>query len=196
MKKCIALVVMCSLMTATLTAFIVNRGEYIITTNNHDVAVLEACFTPGMDCTQRIIEAVGQAENTVLVQAYSFTSKPIAKALVDAKKRGIDVRVILDKSQVNYRYSVFPMLADALIPVFVDSKPAIAHNKLIMIDGKMTITGSFNFTTAAQKRNAENIMIAQNQDITLRYINYWEERLAQSLPYAQYADKRSRADRG
>src|SRR5208283_3803153 len=87
-----------------------------------------------------------RAKRTVLVQAYSFTSAPIAKALVDAHKRGVDVEVVLDKSQKTEKYSSADFLAHAGIPTKIDSKHAIAHNKIMVIDSATVITGSFNFT--------------------------------------------------
>jgi phosphatidylserine/phosphatidylglycerophosphate/cardiolipin synthase-like enzyme len=63
------------------------------------------CFTPGMHCTERIVQALGASQRTVLVQAYSFTSAPIAQALLKAHQRGVSVQVILDKSQRSEKYS-------------------------------------------------------------------------------------------
>ena len=65
----------------------------------------QVCFTPKQDCTDLIVDTIATAKKTLLVQAYSFTSAPIAKAVVDARKRGVDVRVILDKSQFSQKYS-------------------------------------------------------------------------------------------
>ncbi|MEO5334055.1 MAG: phospholipase D-like domain-containing protein [Magnetococcus sp. YQC-5] len=59
---------------------------------------VEVCFTPGSDCTSVIVKAIREAKTAIRVQAYSFTSAPIAKGLIDAKRRKIDVKVILDKS--------------------------------------------------------------------------------------------------
>ena len=56
------------------------------------------CFTPGGNCTEQIVKALGEAKGSILVQAYSFTSAPIVKALLDAHKRGLQVGAILDKS--------------------------------------------------------------------------------------------------
>jgi phosphatidylserine/phosphatidylglycerophosphate/cardiolipin synthase-like enzyme len=100
-----------------------------------------------------------------LVQAYSFTSTPIAKALLEAHKRGVDVEVILDKSQKTHNYSSATFLANSNIPTFIDSIHAIAHNKIMIIDGKIVITGSFNFTKSAESKNAENLLILQSPEL-------------------------------
>src|SRR3712207_5247726 len=88
---------------------------------------------------------------------YSFTSSPIAKAVVDAHKRGVKVRAILDKSNEGDRYTSATFLANGGVPVFIDSDHDIAHNKVMLIDGATIVTGSMNFTRAGEERNAENL---------------------------------------
>lgn len=89
---------------------------------------------------------------------FRHTSKPIAKSLIRAKERGVDVKVILDESQVNSKHSVINELFERAIPIWIDFKPAIAHSKVVIIDNQKIITGSFNFSDAAQRRNAENLL--------------------------------------
>jgi len=144
----------------------------------------EVCFTPGEDCTSLIVRELDAAGKSILVQAYSFTSAPIAKALVSAHGRGVDVRVILDKSQRSERYSSARFLVNAGIPTWIDDKVAIAHNKVMVIDGATVITGSFNFTKSAQERNAENLLILQDPELAAQYARNWESRRAKSVPYA------------
>jgi phosphatidylserine/phosphatidylglycerophosphate/cardiolipin synthase-like enzyme len=119
-----------------------------------------------------------------LVQAYSFTSAPIAKALVVAHNRGVDVQVILDKSQRTERYSSATFLANERIPTFIDAAYKIAHNKVMVIDGNTLITGSFNFTKSAEDGNAENLLVISNApDLAQKYAANWKEHLAHSEPY-------------
>jgi len=99
------------------------------------------------------------------MQPYSFTSAPIAKALVDAKKRGVRVEAILDKSNRTDKYSAADFLANSGIPTLIDAQHAIAHNKVIIIDGEIVIGGSFNYTKAAQDKNAENVEITRSQAV-------------------------------
>lgn len=145
--------------------------------------VIHACFTPGQDCTHQITDQVSKAKHSVLVQAYSFTSKDIADALIEAKNRGVKVKVILDKSQRKQKYSLLHYIVEAGIPVWIDTKPAIAHNKVMIIDEKEVITGSFNFTDGAQKRNAENLVFITDTKLAQEYIQNWENREHQSIPY-------------
>lgn len=116
-------------------------------------------FSPHGGATQAIIDQIYSAKTEILVQAYSFTSAPIAKALVDAHKRGVRVEAILDRSQRKDSYTEATFLANMGVPTFIDDKHAIAHNKVMIIDKEIVITGSFNFTKAAEERNAENLLI-------------------------------------
>lgn len=141
---------------------------------------IQVCFTPGQDCTKQITDVLDAAKNSIFVQAYSFTSAPIAKHLVEAKKRGVIVRVILDKSQKSQSYSASRFLLNQHISVWIDYKPAIAHNKIMIVDEKEIITGSFNFTKAAQFKNAENLLIIQDPALAKRYMENWQRRKAAS----------------
>jgi phosphatidylserine/phosphatidylglycerophosphate/cardiolipin synthase-like enzyme len=141
-------------------------------------ATYQVCFTPGRYCTGYITRAIKQAKKTILVQAYSFTSRPIAKALVKAKDRGIKVKIILDKSQLQPDvYSRANYFLNKKIPIWVDDQPSIAHNKVMIIDSKTVITGSFNFTVSAQKYNAENLLIIQDVNLAKLYSANWYRRL-------------------
>lgn len=133
--------------------------------------------------TQAIVEVLSRARETVLVQAYSFTSAPIAKALVEAHQRGVRVEVILDKSQHGQRYSSADFVAPAGIPTLIDSVHAIAHNKAMVIDSQVVITGSFNFTTAAERQNAENLLIVRDPPLAARYAENWQAHATHSTRY-------------
>ena len=120
---------------------------------------IQVFFSPNGGATEAVVSEIGNAKNKILVQAYSFTSAPIAKALLTAHKRGVKVTVVLDKSQRTAKYSSATFLSNVGIPTFIDDKHAIAHNKIIIIDQATIITGSFNFTKAAEEKNAENLLV-------------------------------------
>ncbi len=140
-------------------------------------------FSPNGGCTAAIVAVLADAKQTVLVQAYSFTSTPIAKALVAAKARGVDVRVILDKSQRTERYSGADFIAHASIPVVIDEQPAIAHSKVMIIDSAVVITGSFNFTSSAESRNVENLLVLRSVELAAAYTANWQARAAVSAAF-------------
>jgi phosphatidylserine/phosphatidylglycerophosphate/cardiolipin synthase-like enzyme len=141
------------------------------------------CFTPGGHCTDQIIEVLSGAKRSILVQAYSFTSAPIAKALLEAHKRGVRVEALLDKSQRNEKYSSADFLANQGVPTKIDANHAIAHNKVMIIDGEVVITGSFNFTKAAQEKNAENVLIIRDKPLADQYTQNWQLHAQHSQPY-------------
>jgi phosphatidylserine/phosphatidylglycerophosphate/cardiolipin synthase-like enzyme len=141
------------------------------------------CFTPGGNCTDTIVQALGGAKHTSLAQAYSSTSAPIAKALLGEHKRGVQVQVILDKSQRSDKYPSADFLANQGVPVVIDANHAIAHNKIIVIDGELVLTGSFNFTKAAQQKNAENLLILRDPALAAQYTQNWETHRSHSQPY-------------
>ena len=144
---------------------------------------VEVYFSPNGGCTQAITNALNSAKRSVLVQAYSFTSAPIAKAIVDAHKRGVKVNVILDKSQRTEKYSSATFLENNGVPTFIDDKHAIAHNKVMVIDGVMVITGSFNFTKAGEEKNAENLLIIQDPVLAAKYSENWNAHRKHSDSY-------------
>ena len=97
---------------------------------------IEIYFSPKGGCTEAVVKEINAAQTTILVQAYTFTSVPIAKALVDAHKRGVNIQMILDKSQRTEKYSSADFVQHAGIPIRIDAQHAIAHNKVMVIDGQ------------------------------------------------------------
>jgi phosphatidylserine/phosphatidylglycerophosphate/cardiolipin synthase-like enzyme len=142
-------------------------------------------FSPNGGCTNAIVSALDAAQTSILVQAYSFTSAPIAKALVNAKNRGVDVQAILDKSQKTEKYTSATFLSNAGIPTFIDGKHKIAHNKIMIIDGKTVITGSFNFSKSAEEGNAENLLVIDAPELAKKYFENWKNHLLHSEPYSR-----------
>ena len=146
---------------------------------------VDVYFSPRGGTTVAVVEEINAAKSEILIQAYSFTSVPIAKALVDAQKRGVKIVAVLDKSQRSARYTEADFIAHASIPVSIDAAHAIAHNKIIIIDQSTLITGSFNFTKAAEEKNAENLLILKgNAPLVERYIQNFEEHKGHSQEYS------------
>jgi phosphatidylserine/phosphatidylglycerophosphate/cardiolipin synthase-like enzyme len=152
----------------------------VMTLNNTPTQIY---FSPHGGCTDAIVKEISKAKSEILVQAYSFTSKEIAKALVDAHKRGVHVETILDKSNKSKKYSAADFTHNMGIPTFIDAEHAIAHNKIMVIDKETVITGSFNFTKAAEERNAENVLILKNKELAKIYIDNWKKHRSHSEEY-------------
>lgn len=136
----------------------------------------QVCFSPEGNCEKQVIQYIQAATKSVLVMGYSFTSEPIAQALIQAKRRGVVVQVLLDQSQKKGPYSKRAVLTSAHIPVILVQMPGIAHDKVMIIDENITLTGSFNWTRAANKRNSENILFINNKAIAQLYTDHWHKR--------------------
>jgi phosphatidylserine/phosphatidylglycerophosphate/cardiolipin synthase-like enzyme len=145
---------------------------------------IEVNFQPGGGATDAIVHELALAKRTIHVQAYSFTSAPIAQALVDAKRRGVDVEAVLDKSNKTEKYSAATFLVNAGIPTYIDAKHAIAHSKNIIVDGSLVMTGSFNFTKAAEEKNAETSLILRGYpDVAKKFEANFALHKSHSTPY-------------
>ena len=163
-------------LTLGLPAFAIDNSA-----NEQNYPNYQVCFTPGQNCTQLIINLIDSAKTQIRGQIYSFTSKPIAKALIRARNRGVDVQIIYDQSnQDPHEYSLMSFLLKQNIPGYIDSPPGIAHNKVLIIDKNTIETGSFNYTQSAQKNNAENVLIIHSTALSQEYLNNWEARKKQS----------------
>jgi phosphatidylserine/phosphatidylglycerophosphate/cardiolipin synthase-like enzyme len=132
------------------------------------------CFTPEEKCYPKIVKYIEAAEHTIHVRAYAFTSQDIADALVKAHERGVCVLVLVDKQQMKGTHSLVNVLIDAGIVVKREKCKGLAHNKVIIIDSGILITGSYNFTRGAESRNAENLLILKQRTLLKKYLRDWE----------------------
>jgi phosphatidylserine/phosphatidylglycerophosphate/cardiolipin synthase-like enzyme len=150
---------------------------------------IEAAFTPGDRIDNLIIATIASAKHEVLVNAYSFTQRRIAGALVAARKRGVAVQVIADSQQAAaLPQNVLAELAKGGVAVWLDANYQAAHNKVVIVDadtaGATTITGSYIFTVAAQWHNAENVLILRdNRDVARAYRDNWLRLKAHATPW-------------
>jgi phosphatidylserine/phosphatidylglycerophosphate/cardiolipin synthase-like enzyme len=141
-----------------------------------------AYYSPRGGCTAAVVASIDQARASVRVLAYAFTSAPIADALVRAKARSVDVAVVLDRSQSAARGSQLARLLAAGVPVTIDSAHAIAHNKVVIVDSVRVITGSFNFSTAAEYANGENLLVLDSPALAAKYLADWSRHAAHAQP--------------
>lgn len=137
---------------------------------------MSVCFTPPIGCGSLIAREVQVAQKSIYLQAYSLTSYAIINQLIAASKRGVKVRAILDNVNFSESKSVVDDLRKAGVEVTRDKVLGIAHNKVMIIDGYKVITGSFNFTEAADKRNAENVLLIQDRKVAAEYLANWMKR--------------------
>jgi phosphatidylserine/phosphatidylglycerophosphate/cardiolipin synthase-like enzyme len=139
------------------------------------------CFTPQENCTAVLINQIKQAKNSIYIQSYSFTSYKIAKALADAYERGVEVNIILDSSNFDPKnFSQESYFQASGLSLWEDDQVRIAHNKIMIFDETTVETGSFNYTTSAQKYNAENMLIIKDKTLAETYLKNWNARKALS----------------
>ncbi|MEJ5229685.1 MAG: phospholipase D family protein [Pseudothermotoga sp.] len=145
-----------------------------------EIELIGVYFSPKGGCTEAVVGQIQQARQEIKVMIYSFTSEPIANALLEAFHRGVKVEIVVDEGNDRSRYSQTPLLRRAGIPVYVDAKESIHHNKVIIIDREIVITGSFNFSKAAEQTNAENLVILKSPQLATIYLENYELHKAHS----------------
>ena len=150
-----------------------------------DVSI-DVCFRPGAEsCEEIIVEAISRTHSTLMVQAYSLTPVSIIQAIGDAKKRGVEVRIMLDRENRQRRYTGATYLTNANVSVRIDDAVAIAHNKIIIIDDSLTIGGSYNYTSAAEKKNAENVTFTRSACVAAEFRKNFDSRWKGSTTHAR-----------
>ena len=129
--------------------------------------VAKVCFSPRGGGLNMILESLATAKKTLCIAAYSLTSQPIADAVIAAHRRGVRVICLADQSQRNVGNSQLQRLVAAGIPVHMgrvrtinqrSRRISLMHHKVMVIDGRCLLTGSYNFTKNAEEHNAENIL--------------------------------------
>ena len=145
---------------------------------------IEVAFSPEAGAEVLVLKVINSARQTIHLAGYSFTSPVVVRNLIDAKRRGVDVKVLLDDKGNRGQASVAAMnlIVGAGIPLRVVSAYAIHHDKYIVVDGKHTETGSFNFSQAAAKSNSENVVVVwDNRAVAERYLSQWDSRWRQGI---------------
>ncbi len=149
-----------------------------------DGATADVCFTPGADCASSVAGAITSARERVWLLGYGFSEDTIVTALTTARKRGLDVRVILDRSNEKGTYSSANYVSKLGVPVWIDRSVRIAHNKLILIDRDTVVMGSLNWTKSGNTKNAENVHIFRGaRALAERHETYFKGREAASEPF-------------
>lgn len=147
------------------------------------VVSTQVYFSPNGGAQEAVVKEINGAKKSIFVQAYSFTNQPIAKALVEAQRRGVAVYMILDKSNRTTKYSAADFTDHFGVDTYIDDKHAIAHNKVMIIDKESVITGSYNFTKAAENSNAENLLVIHSPMLADVYFANWADHQKHSVPY-------------
>lgn len=137
---------------------------------------MQVCFTPNKGCQQLILTQLNNAKKSIYIQAFSFTDPEIGASLIQAKSRGVAIKIILDHSNKTNKKSLKNTLIRHRIPLRIDAPSGIAHNKIIIIDDHLVITGSYNFSKGAYQRNVENVLILNDTILAKKYMENWQNR--------------------
>lgn len=145
---------------------------------------IDVYFSPNGGCTDAIVKEIDMSKSEILCVVYSFDSDEIAKALINASNRNVVVKIIFDKNQKIVKHKSFSQLTSSNIFSYIDYEHNIQHNKYMIIDQDVVITGSFNFAKNAEKNNAENLLILKhNKHLVNLYIKNFEDHKQHSEQY-------------
>lgn len=149
-------------------------------------AQIEAGFSPEGSAERLVIKTINAASISVRLAAYSFTSPNVVRALIGAKRRGVDVRVVVDESgpKAKSGESALNLLVGASIPTRLNGNYAIHHDKYLIVDGRHVQTGSFNYSRAAANSNSENVIVIwHNPELAAAYLRHWDVRFAEAVAF-------------
>ncbi len=155
---------------------------------------VEAYFTPWDDAEGALLRALRQARRSIRVQAYLITSRNFVRALADARARGVAVEVLADLEMATRGdSSLVPQLHAEGFDVRLEGRYAAAHNKIVLIDVEegepIVVTGSYNYSFAAQARNAENLLLLRGaRAVAGAYLRNWVRHRDEALPYARVVE--------
>jgi phosphatidylserine/phosphatidylglycerophosphate/cardiolipin synthase-like enzyme len=138
-------------------------------------ADIEAAFSPYGKSLELVLSVIKGAKKSIRVAAFRFTSKPVSRALRDACKRGVDVKVVADHQSNAEQYSSVTFLANQDVPVRLNARYANHHHKFMVVDGRHVQTGSFNYSGAAADKNAENVLVVRDHPaLAAQYAKEWQ----------------------
>lgn len=141
---------------------------------------ISVCFTPNKKCQDLLLKAINSTQKSIKVQAYSLKDPDVINALIDVQKSGKSVQILLDKEHLHGKSkSILTDMKTSGILVKIEKTSGLSHNKIMIIDEKTIVTGSYNFSKGAYKRNSENLLILSDEALSKQYLenfeNLWEK---------------------
>ncbi len=156
-------------------------SEKSVVVQNH--GKIEAAFSPRQGAEELVLRVIRAANHEVRLMAYSFTAAEVVSELLAANKRGVDVQIVVDfRNNITEDHSgkarrALSALSSAGIPVRVVSAWALQHSKVVVVDQKTTLTGSYNFSATAATRNSENVLVVwDSPELAKAYLDHWQTR--------------------
>jgi phosphatidylserine/phosphatidylglycerophosphate/cardiolipin synthase-like enzyme len=169
--------------TTTQTAGANTVTTTTVVSSDAGTGVIQAvCFSRVEQCDSLLINLISQAKKSIYVAIYSFTRDSLARALIDAKNRGVEVKVVIEEENAYGQGSDYQMLKDAGIDIRLDGNPALMHHKFMIVDGELVVTGSYNWSTAAEDRNDENFVVIRDKAVVDRFTQEFNRLLSIARP--------------
>lgn len=139
---------------------------------------IEIGFSPEGSALTLVLKTIDDSQRSLRLMGYVFTSPDVVKSLIDAKNRGVDVRIIVDEkaNRNNTSQAALNLLVNAGIPTRIISAYKITHDKIIVADERTTETGSFNYPLAAGSNSENVIVIRNNPEVAKTYLSHWQSR--------------------
>lgn len=147
---------------------------------------IEAAFSPEAGAQELVLSVINQSQTSIRLAAYAFTSPPVIKALMAAKRRGVDVRIAVDdrSNKSKSGTAALNLVVNAGIPARTVAAYRIHHDKFIVSDGRTVQTGSFNYSASAAKSNSENVVVIRdNPELAAKYLAHWQSRWDQGVEW-------------
>ena len=130
---------------------------------------VEVRFSPDDRVAERIVELIGGAQRSIQIMAYNLTLDEISDAILERAQAGVVVQGVFDEGQAKNQGSDVERLAQAGLDIWLDGSPGLMHHKVIVIDGELLITGSYNFSRSAEERNDENMLFLSSPELADQY---------------------------
>jgi phosphatidylserine/phosphatidylglycerophosphate/cardiolipin synthase-like enzyme len=145
----------------------------VITINGVQV---ENYFSPDDNVADQIVGEINAAKQSIYFLAFSFTSDPLAEAIIARFQNGVTVRGVMEETQAESNIGGnYKQFISSGINVRLDGNPRNMHHKVIIIDKQTVITGSYNFSSSAENRNDENVVIIHDADLAAKYLAEFEK---------------------
>jgi phosphatidylserine/phosphatidylglycerophosphate/cardiolipin synthase-like enzyme len=143
---------------------------------------LEVYFSPDDSAEGRLVELVRGAQESVDFLAFSFTLDSLRRALLEDAARGVQVRGVIEADQATNAGSELGALREAGLDVRLDGNDRNMHHKVIVVDGSLVITGSYNFSTSAEENNDENLVVLHSPELASLFLIEFERVLGLAAP--------------
>jgi phosphatidylserine/phosphatidylglycerophosphate/cardiolipin synthase-like enzyme len=153
--------------TTTVTAYTTVTKTVKETVTLGDIQYV--CFSRVDDCSSIIVKLIDSAEKYAYGAIYSFTLDSLGDALIRARDRGADVKVVIEREQAEVKGSEYEKLLEAGVDVRLDGNQYLMHHKFMIVDGRIVVTGSYNWSYSAEERNDENLIVISNPDVVRFY---------------------------